>query len=96
MSEKGKVHPIVKEVLNLARVGKEPIELDEDAIDQIQDSLEDIFESPELFKAVVDIINLANLLEQEGSPTASFALITVIASAAEPLKKLNDKREKMG
>ena len=94
MSEKGKVHPIVKEVLNLAQVGKEPIELDEDAIDQIQDSLEDLFESPELFKAVVDLINLAKLLEEEGSPTASLSLMTIVASAAEPLKKLNDKREK--
>ena len=93
MSEKGKIHPIVEMALNLAQVGKEPIELDEDAIDQIQDSLEDLFESEELFKAVVDLINLAKLLGDEGSPTASLALITVIASAAEPLKKLTDKNQ---
>ncbi len=96
MKENNEAHPIIKEVLNLARVGKEPIELDEDAIDQIQDSLENLFESQELFKAVVDLINLAHLFEKEGAPTASLSLITIIASAAEPLKKLDEKRQEKG
>jgi len=89
----GKVHPIIDETLNLAQIGKEPIEFDEDAIDQIQDSLEDLFESEELFKAVVDLINLAKLLGEEGSPTASLALIKVIATTAKPLKKLADEKQ---
>ena len=93
MSEKKKreVHPIIKKALNLAHVGVEPVEFYQDDIEEIKEDLESLFGLPELFNAVVDLINLAGLLEEEGSPNTAMLLMKVVATAAEALKDLEKK-----
>jgi hypothetical protein len=80
-----KVHPIVEKVLELAYQGFKSIEFDDYAIEQIEDLLKQYVGTPELFKAVVDLLNLANLLDKEGSHSASLKLLNAICSIAEYL-----------
>ncbi|MFX1298897.1 MAG: hypothetical protein ACFFD2_29060 [Promethearchaeota archaeon] len=91
MSQKKRreVHPIVKLALKLAYIGAEPVSFTEWAVDELKLSLKEYFGQPDLFNAVVDLINLAGILEKQGSPTAALALIKVVATAAEALKDLN-------
>ena len=86
------VHPIIKEALDIAQVGIEPVEFDDDAIDELKQSLANWFGHPDLFNAVVDLLNLAGILEKEGSPTAAVALIEVVCTAADALQELNKKQ----
>ena len=87
--KKRKVHPIVEEALELAYVGAEPVAFADWAIEELKASLEQYFGHLDLFYAVVDLINLAKLLEEQGSPTAAMAIITVVATAADALQDLS-------
>lgn len=90
--KKGNVHPIVKEALELAHSGIDPVQFDEFAIKELKESLERWFGHPDLFKAVVDLINLAKILEEEqGSPTAAMSIIEVVSTAADALQDLKKK-----
>lgn len=80
------VHPIVERVLELAYQGYESVEFDEYAIEQIQELLRERYGKPDLKKAVVDLINLAAVLEESGSKKASLKLIIAVSSAADALK----------
>jgi tellurite resistance protein len=93
MTEKDKKghHPIVEKVLNLAYKGFEPVEFDDYAVEQIQDMLRERFGKPDLLQAVVDLINLASVLEDQGSPAAAMKLIIAVSIASDGLK---DKKEK--
>lgn len=82
-----KVHPIVKKALEMAYTGVEPIQFDEYAIEQLEDMLIDSFDKPDLLKAVVDLINLAGILEKKGCHTASMKLIILASTAADALQK---------
>lgn len=81
------VHPIVERVLELAYHGFETVEFDDYAIEQIQELLKEQYGKPELKKAVVDLINLAAVLEEQGSKKASLRLIIAVSSAADALKE---------
>jgi hypothetical protein len=95
--EEGKeVHPIVKKALNLAHSGKEPVEFTDEAIDELIESIKQYFGKKELFKAVVDLINLAGILEEQGSLKASIQLMIVVSTCANELEKLNKKRNSRG
>lgn len=92
-SEKNhKVHPIIREALEIAYVGVEPVEFDDDAIAELKQSLANWFGHPDLFTAVVDLLNLAGILEKQGAPTAALALIEVVCTAADALQELNRKQ----
>ena len=84
-------HPIVEKTLNLAYKGFEPVEFDEYAVEQIQDMLRERFGKPDLLQAVVDLINLASVLEDQGSPAAAMKLIIAVSIAADALKELTDE-----
>ena len=83
-----KVHPIIKEALEIAHVGVEPVEFDEDAIEELKHSLSNWFGHPDLMTAVVDLINFAWLLQEQGARTASLDIICVVSTAAEALQEL--------
>ncbi|MFX0019837.1 MAG: hypothetical protein ACFFAF_14040 [Candidatus Hermodarchaeota archaeon] len=87
--QKKKVHPIVERALEMAYKGVEPVEFDDYAVEQLQDLLRQCFGKPDLLKAVVDLINLAEVLEQQGCHSASMRLMIVVSIAADALKDLN-------
>jgi hypothetical protein len=86
-NQKREVHPIIKKALEMAYTGVEPIQFDDYAIEQLEDMLKDRFGKPDLLKAVVDLINLAHVLEEKGCNSASMKLIIVASTAAEALQK---------
>ena len=93
MSEdkKKEVHPIVKRALEIAYKGFDSVKFDDYAIEELQEMLEQCFGKPELRKAVIDLINLAGILDEQGSHSASMKLILVVSTAADALKALNEK-----
>lgn len=86
--KKHEVHPIIREALELAHVGAEPVEFSFEALDILRQSLAECFGQPNLYTAVVDLLNLSGILEQEGAHTASLEIIELVATAAEALQKL--------
>ncbi|NVM53392.1 MAG: hypothetical protein HWN66_06775 [Candidatus Helarchaeota archaeon] len=91
MSKKGEVHPIVRQALEMAYEWYEPVYLDEEAIEELKHSLKQLFGHPDLYIAVVDLINLAAILKKENSPKAAMGLIEVVATAADALNESNDR-----
>jgi len=81
------VHPIVKRALEMGYTGVEPIQFDDYAIEQLEDMLKERFGKPDLLKAVVDLINLAHLLEEKGCNSASMKLVIVASTAADALQE---------
>lgn len=88
---KKNLHPIVNEALEIATTGVEPIEFDEFAIEELKESLKRWFGHPDLFKAVVELLNLAKILDEQGSHKAALSIVTIVATAADELHKLNKK-----
>ena len=93
MSEdkKKEVHPIVKRALEMAYNGFDSIKFDDYVIEELQEMLKQYFGKPELRKAVIDLINLARILDEQGSHSASMKLMIVVSTAGDALKALNDK-----
>jgi len=93
MSEdkKKEVHPIVEKALEIAYQGFDCVEFDDYAIEELQEMLKQYFGKPELFNAVVDLINLAGLLDEQGSHSASMKLMVVVSTAADALEALDEK-----
>ena len=93
MSEdkKKEVHPIVKKALGIAYKGFDGVEFDDYAIEELEEMLKQCFGKPELLNAVIDLINLAGLLDEQGSHSASMKLMVVVSTAADALKALNEK-----
>ena len=96
MSEdkKKEVHPIVKKALEIAYKGFDSINFDDYAIEELQEMLKQLFGKPELRNAVIDLINLANLLEEQGSHSASMKLMIVVSTTADALNALNKNTKK--
>ena len=94
MSEdkKKEVHPIVKRALEIAYKGFDGVKFDDYAIEELQEMLEQCFGKPELRKAVIDLINLARVLDEQGSHSASMKLMMVVSTAGDALKALTDKK----
>ncbi len=88
--KEGEVHPIVERALEMARCGFEPVEFDDYAVEQLQELLTERFGKPDLQKAVVDLINLAGVLDEQGSHSACIKLIRVVVIATDDLKKATD------
>ena len=86
--KKREVHPIVREALELAHPGAEPVEFSFEALDILKQSLAEYFGLPSLFDAVVDLLNLAGILDQEGAHTASLEIIGVVCTAADALQEV--------
>ncbi|MHA1375772.1 MAG: hypothetical protein ACTSR7_15930 [Promethearchaeota archaeon] len=93
MSEdkKKEVHPIVKKALEKAYQGFDSVKFDDYAIEELQEMLKQLFGKPELLKAVVDLINLARVLDEQGSHSASMKLMVVVSTAGDALKALREK-----
>ena len=89
---KKEVHPIVKKALGMAYKGFDSVKFDDYAIEELKEMLKQYFGKPELRKAVIDLINLAGVLDEQGSHSASMKLMIVVSTAADALKALNDKR----
>lgn len=86
------LHPIVRDALELAYEGAEPIAFAEWAVDEIKQSLAQYFGQPELFNAVANLIELGVVLGENGSPTTALQIIEVITTAANALNELNKNR----
>lgn len=93
MSEdkKKEVHPIVKRALEIVYKGFDSIKFDDYAIEELQEMLKQYFGKPELRKAVIDLINLAGVLDEQGSHSASMKLMKVVSTAGDAFKALNEK-----
>ena len=91
--KKTRPHPIVEIALELVHEGFEPIEFDEYAIEQLEDELKKYFGKPELLNAVVNLINLAAVLDDHGSHKASLQIIIVTSTAADELKKISELKK---
>ncbi len=87
-----KVHPIVKKALEIAYKEGDTVNFDEYAVEQLQDMLKQYFGKLELRKAVIDLINLAGVFEEQGFHAASMRLMMVVSIAADALKELNDRK----
>ena len=85
--KKGKVHPIVERALEMAQQGFEPVEFDDYAVEQLQELLKERFGKLDLRKAVIDLINLAGVLEEQGSHSACIKLMKVVVIATDALKE---------
>ena len=94
MSEDSKrdVHPIVKKALEISYQGYDGIEFDDYAIEELQEMLKQYYGKPELYNAIIDLINLAGVLDDRGSHSASMKLMIVVSTAADALKALNEKK----
>ena len=88
---KREVHPIVKKALERSYKAFNSIDFDDYAIEELQEMLKQYFGKPELRDAVIDLINLAGLLDEKGSHSASMKLMIVVSTAADALKALNEK-----
>ncbi len=90
MSEdkKGEIHPIVKEALEMAQETFGQLVFDDYAVEQLQDLLKQYFGKPALINAVVSLINLAKIFDDQGSSSAAIQIIKVVCIAAEPLKEV--------
>lgn len=92
--KKPELHPIVRDALELAYQGAEPIAFAEWAVDEIKQSLEQYFGQPELFNAVANLIELGVALGENGAPTAALQITEVITTAVNALNELNKNRRK--
>jgi len=90
--KKRKIHPIFKEAVELAYHGVEPIEFDDDAIEELKQSLVQWVGHPDLIDAVVELIELAFYLDKNGSPTASKKIVEVVRTITDPLEELTKKK----
>ena len=91
MSEdnKRKIHPIAERALEMAIQGIEPIEFDDYAVEQIEDLLKERFGKPDLINAVLDLLNLATILDKQGCHSAALKIIRAACSATDGLKKID-------
>jgi len=87
------VHPIIREALEIAYVGAEPVEFDDEAIEELKHSLANWFGHPDLMTAVVDLINFAWLLQEQGAKTAALKILCVVSTAADALEALPKENE---
>ncbi len=95
MSEnnKKKVHPLVERALNLFYEGYHSLELDDFAVEELEDSLKEYFGKAELLDAVVALLNLARVLDEQGSKSAAIKIIQVVVIASKALEELNKKKK---
>ena len=91
--KKRKRHPIVEKTLEMAYQGIEPVEFDDYAVEQIQDLLRERFGKLDLVDAVIDLINLAGLLDDQGCHSASLKILIAVSITADALKDLNENRK---
>ena len=90
--EEPNVHPLVKEALDLAYTGAEPVAFEDWVINELKYSLKEYFGKPELMEAVVALINLASVLDDHDSPSAALKIIEVVCTAADAVKEVSRKK----
>jgi hypothetical protein len=94
MSDKIKeIHPLVEKALSLAHEGLDPIEFDDYAVEQIHNMIKQHFGKPDLKKTIVDLINLAAVLEERGCHSASLKLIIAVSIAGDFFKQNSKAKE---
>jgi len=85
--KKGKLHPIVERALEMVTPDIETIEFDDYAVEQIQDLLRERFGKPDLINAVLDLLNLAVILDEKGCHSAALKIVIATSITADNLKK---------
>jgi hypothetical protein len=91
--QKREIHPIVERALEMAYEGFESIEFDDYAVEQLQDMLKEYYGKQDLIRAITELLNLAVLLDKQGSHSASVKMIIVATSATDALEDLNKKNK---
>ncbi|MFX1259959.1 MAG: hypothetical protein ACFFAN_19080 [Promethearchaeota archaeon] len=92
LNNKKKVHPIVERALNLFYEGYNCLELDDFAVEQLEDSLKEYFGKAELAGAVVALLDLARALDEQGSKSAAIKIIQIAVTASDALEELNKNK----
>jgi hypothetical protein len=94
MSEKKyKHHPILDEVLKLAYQTDNSFELDEYAIEQIEEIIIKYSEKPDFFNAIEDLIKFAYFLDMEKNHNASAKIMKAIENQTELLKSFGGLKD---
>lgn len=96
IDQKRELHPIVERALEMAYEGFEPIEFDDYAVEQLQDMLREYYGKQDLIQAIIELLNLAVLLDKQGCHSASVKMIIVATSATDALEDLNKKNKISG
>ena len=94
MKKKRELHPIVRDALELAYQGAEPIAFAEWAVDEIKQSLAQYFGKEELFNVVANLLELGVALGENDSPTAALQIIEIVTTATDALNEFNKNRRK--
>ncbi|MFX0033153.1 MAG: hypothetical protein ACFE8E_02675 [Candidatus Hodarchaeota archaeon] len=81
------LHPIVERALKMAYEGFEPIEFDDYAVEQLQDMLKEYHRKQDLIEAVMELLRLFAVLNEQGCKSASLKILIVVSSAADALKE---------
>ena len=92
-NQKRPLHPLVERALKMAYEGFEPIEFDDYAVEQLQDMLKEYFGKQELVQAVLELLRLATVLNENGCKSAALKILIVVCSAADALENLNKGKE---
>jgi hypothetical protein len=88
------LHPVVERALEMAYEGIEPIQFDDYAVEQLEDLLKEYYGRQDLIEAVVQLLHLAVLLDEQGCKKASLKMIIVATSATEAVEALSKRKHR--
>ena len=94
-----KAHPLVEKALSLAKLDSSlappymeelasSIFFDDEAIEELKDALSNYFHTEALISAVLALLDLTCVLDEQDHKDAALDILMVVATAAEPLKAL--------
>lgn len=87
--KKKPLHPLIERALGMGHEGVEPFELDDYAVEQLEDLLSEYFGTQGLVEAVLELLRLAVVLDEKGCKRASVQILVVASTAADALLELN-------
>lgn len=85
------LHPLIEKALKLAHSEGDEIQFSDEAVNELKELLKQYFGKPALPLAVVELLKLSNVLNDQGHESAAIAIIVVVCSAADAMKKLSEK-----
>ena len=86
-----KIHPIIEKALQLAHSEGEKIQFSDEAVNEMKQLLKQYFGKPTLPLAIIELLKLSNVLNDQGHESAALAIIVVVCSAADAMKELSAK-----
>jgi hypothetical protein len=91
-NQKKPLHPLVERALGMGHEGAEPFELDDYAVEQLEELLSEYFGKPDLVEAVMELLRLSVVLNEKGCKSASVKILIVVSTAADALENSNKEK----